>query len=155
MPQRLVTLAPNVTELVFAAGAGDRLVGVSEFSDFPASAGRLPRIGNAFRVDEEACSRAPGSRAGLEDRHAAVDDRPGSDASGSSVLVLDTQRLDDIATAIERIGAAVGTSAVAVPAQRMLLREQIAALGAFRNGVRPVRVFVEVDDQPLYTVTGR
>lgn len=153
-PQRLVTLAPNVTELVFAAGAGDRLVGVSEFSDFPARARRLPRIGNAFRVDEErllalhpdlVLAWQTGTPQSTIDRVRRL---------GLNVLVLETQRLDDIAGAIERIGATVGTSAVAGPAAARL-RAEIAALDATRPGLRPVRVFVEVDDQPLYTVTGR
>jgi iron complex transport system substrate-binding protein len=153
-PQRLVSLAPNVTELVFAAGAGDRLVGVSEFSDYPVAARRLPHIGNAFRVDEE---RLLALRPDL-----VLAWRTGTPQStidrvrrlGVGVLVLDTQRLDDIAGAIERIGAVVGTRAVAAPAAARL-RAEIAVLGRARPGERPVRVFIEIDDQPLYTVTGR
>ena len=44
-PRRIVTLAPNLTEIVFALGAGDRLVGVSEYSDYPEAARRIPRVG--------------------------------------------------------------------------------------------------------------
>ena len=52
--QRLVTLSPHLAELVYAAGAGDRLVATVEFSDYPEAALRLPRVGDAFRLDVEA-----------------------------------------------------------------------------------------------------
>ena len=51
--QRIITLAPNLAELVFAAGAGDRLKGVVEYSNFPAQVSQLPRVGDAFRIDLE------------------------------------------------------------------------------------------------------
>ena len=50
---RLVTLAPNLTELVFWAGAGEFLVGVSAYSNYPAQALELPVIGDAFMIDHE------------------------------------------------------------------------------------------------------
>src|SRR6201993_4619236 len=51
-PRRVVTLAPNLTEIVFALGAGDRLVGASEYSDYPEAARRIPRVGG-LEVDAE------------------------------------------------------------------------------------------------------
>jgi iron complex transport system substrate-binding protein len=51
--QRIVTLSPHTAELVFAAGAGKRLVGTVAFSDYPAEAARIPRIGDAARLDRE------------------------------------------------------------------------------------------------------
>ncbi|OGI45011.1 MAG: hypothetical protein A2150_05845 [Candidatus Muproteobacteria bacterium RBG_16_64_11] len=51
--QRIVSLAPMVTELLFAAGAGERVVGVTAFSDFPAPARRLPQVGNSVSLDYE------------------------------------------------------------------------------------------------------
>ncbi|MGH8370891.1 MAG: ABC transporter substrate-binding protein, partial [Gammaproteobacteria bacterium] len=50
---RIVSLAPDLTELVYAAGAGETLVGASAYSDYPAAAKQLPHIGDAFRVDTE------------------------------------------------------------------------------------------------------
>lgn len=52
-PQRIVSLAPHITELLFAAGAGARLVAVVDYSDYPPEAQRLPRIGDATRIDHE------------------------------------------------------------------------------------------------------
>ena len=50
---RVVTLAPNLAELVFAVGAGDQLVGVSAWSDYPRTVLELPHVGDAFMVDQE------------------------------------------------------------------------------------------------------
>ena len=52
--QRIVTLAPHLAETVFAAGAGDKLVGTVEFSDFPEAVKTLPKVGGYSRLDLEA-----------------------------------------------------------------------------------------------------
>ena len=51
--KRIVTLAPFLTELAFSAGAGDRVVGVSEHSDYPAAARRLPQVASSAGVSIE------------------------------------------------------------------------------------------------------
>jgi len=51
--ERIITLAPNLAELVFAAGAGEQLKAVVEYSNFPAQVKQIPRIGDAFRIDLE------------------------------------------------------------------------------------------------------
>jgi iron complex transport system substrate-binding protein len=48
-----VSVAPNLTEMLFAAGAADQVVAVSAYSDYPEAATRLPQIGDAFRLDYE------------------------------------------------------------------------------------------------------
>ena len=52
VPRRVVALAPNLTEIVFALGAGDALVGVSEYSDYPEAARAIPRVGG-LEIDPE------------------------------------------------------------------------------------------------------
>ena len=54
--RRIVTLAPHATELLYAAGAGERLVGTVEYSDFPPAASKVPRVGSYDRFDLEAIS---------------------------------------------------------------------------------------------------
>lgn len=51
--KRIITLAPHATELIFEAGAGSVLVGVSEYSDFPPEAKKIPSVGNIFALDVE------------------------------------------------------------------------------------------------------
>src|SRR5882672_8053540 len=49
--KRIVSLAPHATELLFAAGAGDRIVGTTEFSDYPEAAKKIPRVGSSSLLD--------------------------------------------------------------------------------------------------------
>lgn len=151
---RIVSLAPHITELLFAAGAGPLVVGASEYSDFPEAARRLPRIGDAFRLDYEgivalrpdfAVAWQSGTPAGAIAQLESL---------GLRVVVLRIQSLDDIAAAVEEIGRLAGTGAVAGPAAGALRRE-LADLRRDHAGRAPVRVFVELDHQPLFTVTGR
>jgi iron complex transport system substrate-binding protein len=51
--QRIIAIAPHVTELLFAAGGGDRIVGAVSYSDYPEAAKRIPRIGDNRQVDME------------------------------------------------------------------------------------------------------
>jgi len=53
-PQRIVSLAPHITELLFSAGAGERIVATSQYSDFPPAAKNIPAIGDAYTVNIEA-----------------------------------------------------------------------------------------------------
>lgn len=151
---RIVSLAPHITELLFAAGAGERLVGVSAYSDYPPAARELPRIGDAFRLDYErvlalhpdvAVAWASGTPQPVIDRLRAF---------GVPVTVLGIRTLEDIPAAIERLGRLAGTGEAA-DAAASRFREQLAAIRADYAGRPPVSVFIELDQQPLFTVTGR
>jgi len=151
---RIVSLAPHITELLFAAGAGAQVVGATEYSDFPAEARALPRIGNAFRFDYE---RIVALRPDF-----AVAWRTGTpaevvvrlEALGVRVITVPVQSLEDIGTAIEELGRLAGTGREATEAAARFRRE-LAATAANYAGRAPVRVFVELDHRPLFTVTGR
>ncbi len=152
-PVRIVTLAPHLAEIVFAAGGGDRLVGVTAYTDYPPEAADLPRIGDAFRVDMErltvldpdlVLAWTGGTPAALE---AMLRER------GYPVLSVRTRSLEDIAAAIERVGERLGT---AEPARRAAaaFRAELAAAVSGHDAGRPLRVFYQVAGQPLYTVNG-
>lgn len=151
---RIISLAPHITELLFAAGAGPLVVGASEYSDYPDAARDLPRIGDAFRLDFEgilalrpdfAVAWQSGTPTGMIEQLRSL---------GVRVIVLDVRQLDDIAAAMEEIGGLAGTSARAAPAAARL-RTELAGLRAEYAGRSPVRVFVELDHEPLFTVTDR
>lgn len=152
--QRVVSLAPFITELVFAAGAGDRLVAVSEHSDYPAGARSLPRVGNAFSVKlEELLSLRPDLviswQSGIDPRTVRR-----LEAMAIPVLVLEPRDIDDVAGALERIGRLLGSSHAA----RQRAREFSAAIGEIRTRYADrarVRVFYQVSRQPLMTLNGR
>ncbi|HWU85015.1 MAG TPA: cobalamin-binding protein [Rhodocyclaceae bacterium] len=151
--QRIVSLAPNITELVYAAGAGAKLVGTVDFNDYPAAAKRLPRVGSYARIDVEAIvalkpdlvlawgsGNPPASLAQLRQL-------------GIPVYVSEPRQLDDVARNLERYAALAGTSTAGDAAARDF-RQRLAALQKQYAARRPVRVFYEVWDEPLMTVNG-
>ena len=150
---RIVTLAPNLAELAFAAGAGDRLVGVSAYSDFPPPAATLPRVGDAFTIDQERLALLrPTLLLAWESgtpAHVVDELRQG----GYAVEVIRTRSLADIAAALVRIGELAGTRAHA----RKMAADYSAALRELGNrygDTAPIRVFYQVSSRPLYTVGG-
>lgn len=151
--ERIVALAPNLTELVFAAGAGDTLVGVSAYSDYPAAAGELPVVGDAFTIDRE--------RLALLDPDALLVWKSGTPAhvvdelraAGFTVEVLRTQRLVDVAASLRRIGALTGHSATA-DAAAAAFQENIDALRSGFSGLPEISVFYQVSKRPLFTING-
>ena len=152
--QRIATLAPHATELVYAAGAGARMVGASDYSDFPPAASSLPRIGSSQQIDiERLVALRPDLlvvwKGGNAERQLAPLRRLGVPVYESA-----PQTLDDIAVDIERLGELAGTAATAQSAAAAL-RARLAALSSRYRDRPPVQVFYQVWDQPLYTLNGR
>jgi iron complex transport system substrate-binding protein len=149
--KRIVALSPHLVELVFAAGAGQKLVGVVEFSDQPAEARALPRVGDAFRVDLEALA---GTRPDLvlgwpSGNSPATLDR--LRRLGYRVVDLEPRRLADIGDQIEAIGRLAGTGAESEKAAG-LWRAGLADLQSRYQDAHPGRVFYQIAPQPLITV---
>jgi iron complex transport system substrate-binding protein len=152
--QRIVTLAPHLAELVHAAGAGERLVGTVEWTDYPPAAAALPRIGDAFRLDLEALAvLAPylvlAWKGGNPDHMIEQ-----LEQRGYRVVALAPQRLDDIGDQLEEIGRLAGSSQTARAAAAEY-RAGLEALRRAQSGKRELRVFYQVSWRPLYTVGGR
>lgn len=152
---RIVTLAPHLAEMLFAVGAGEQVVGVSRYSDYPEAAQRLPRIGDARGVDMEAVLA-------LEpDLVVAWGSAPQDGAARRlqslemPVFYSEPASLDGIADTMERLGRLSGharqASGVAVQ-----LREDVEALAAAYRVPEDerLRVFYEIWHQPLMTVGG-
>jgi len=152
--ERIVTLSPHLAELAYAAGAGDHLVGTVSWSDYPPAAARLPRIGDAFRLDLEALAMLSPDlvlawKGGNPDALLKT-----LEAQGYRVVALAPQSLDEIGEQLARIGRLAGSPAVAEAAADSY-RARLAALRAAQAGKRPVSVFYQVSRRPLYTVGGR
>ena len=148
LPTRIVSLAPNVTEIIFAIGGGDRVVGTDDFSDEPAPAKALPKVGGVQPDVEKIVALKPdlviANAAGLHPNLTGA-------LAGVHVplLVVRNERLADIAASMRRIGAALGvTSDGAVAA----LDRGLAAQR--RRRAHPPRVMLAVWTDPLY-VAGR
>ena len=149
--QRIVALSPHLTELAFAAGAGPKLVGVVEFSDHPAQARALPRVGDAFRLDLEALAAVkPDLILGWPSGNSP----PALERLrrlGYRVVELEPRRLSDVGDQIEAIGRLVGTEGAARKAAAAWRNGLETLRNQYRNA-RPGRVFYQIAPQPLITV---
>lgn len=149
--ERIVSLSPGATELLFSAGAGDRVVAVSAWSDYPPRAEALPQVGDSNRLDlETIVALSPdlvvawidgNSRAQLEKLSAI----------GINVFWLAPRRFDDIAQAVEQLALLTGQPELGRQ-QAAEFRQGLSELQAEYADTRPIRVFFQIWDQPLMTV---
>lgn len=152
--KRIVSLAPSVTEIVYAAGVGTRLVGVSAYSNWPAAARKLPRVGDAFRIDLE---RIAALKPDLVIAWASATPPAARQALGRlgfPVLLFAPRKLTDIAREIRLVGKAAGTQATADRAAAAFVRERNRLARAYAHRKR-MSVFYEISGRPLYTIGGR
>ena len=152
--QRVVSLAPHATELIYAAGGGARLVGTVGYSDYPAAAKGVPRVGDSHALDLERI-------AALKPDLIVVWQSGNADlqiarlrALHIPLFVSDPTRLDDIATSLTRLGALFGTLPTAQAAARAFRGEIAQLRGRYANRA-PVSVFFEIWDRPLMTLNGK
>ncbi len=151
--RRIVSLAPHVTETLFAAGAGGQIVGAVDYSDYPEAAQKVPRVGGYSKLDLEAIAAlrpdlAVGWASGNSPAH--IDKLR---ALGIPVYLAQPERIDDVATNLERYGELAGTQAAARAAAANF-RNRLAALRAHYATRPKVRVFYQIWKQPLMTVGG-
>ena len=149
--KRIVSLAPHMTETLFAAGAGDRIVGTVDYSDYPEAAKKITRVGGYSRVDLEAvAAMKPDLVVGWQSGNAAAHLEK-LKGLGYTLYVSQPNRIEDVASEIERLGTLAGTGAIA-GAEAKRFRERLAALRAQYGGKPPVRTFYQIWKQPLMTV---
>lgn len=149
--QRIVTLAPHLAEQVFDIGAGDRLVGTVEWSNKPAAARNVPRIGDSFRVDaERVVALQPdailawggGTPQNTIERLRAL---------ALPVIILEPRDLASIPRHLEWLGELTGNTAQA-NAVAENFREQLEVIRKTYDEAAPIRVFYQVSSQPIFTV---
>lgn len=149
---RVVTLAPHITELVFAAGAGDSVVATVTSSDYPPASRALPRVGDGLTINvEQLLTLDPDLVIAWQPSRVMEKLTPTLAGLGVPVIYSAPRVLDDIPADILRLGQRMGTSRhAAVRAQA--LQEEIDTLRAQYSGRQPVSVFIEVGTAPLYTL---
>ncbi|WP_057110268.1 cobalamin-binding protein, partial [Bordetella pertussis] len=149
--RRAIALAPHAAELVYAAGAGDRLVGAVRGTDYPPAARQLPSVGDAMQPDPERIAvLRPDLLIGWQPA-AGAPLAPIAARLGAALYYSDPRTLADIPAAIEQLGRLFGTEAQA-DAGAAALRARLAALAARYAGKAPVRVFVQAGTDPLFTL---
>jgi iron complex transport system substrate-binding protein len=151
--KRIVSLSPHLTELLYAAGAGSRVVGALEYSDYPAEARRLPRVGSEASIDLEAVIALGPDLVVAWPNAGSVRAVNRLAELRFAVFRSEPRQLDDIPRTLERLGILAGSSDEAAQAAAAF-RARVRAL-ELRYSKRPrVRVFYQVWDRPLLTVNG-
>lgn len=151
--QRIISLAPSLTEILFAAGAGDRVVAVVEWSDFPPQAKALPIVGRFDMLDMERILQL--------DPDLIVAWQTGNPRAsvnrlrelGRIVYVAEPKNLESIPSHIERLAALAGTLSTGQSAANAF-RAELRALRTSYQSQASVATFYQVWDNPLITAGG-
>ena len=150
-PRRIVSLSPATTEILFALGAGEKLVGRSEFDTFPDSALLVPALGNGIRPNVESVL---GTKPDLVVLYASADNRGAAArlrAAGVSTLSLKTDHIADFRRAVGMLGAILGDRGRAQAVTDSVDRTLNRVRAATSNRPRPT-VFWHIWDAPLITI---
>jgi iron complex transport system substrate-binding protein len=148
---RVVTFSPHLAEIMFAVGAGEQLVGVSAWSDYPRAVLELPEIGDAFSIDQEQLSLLQPDlllvwESGMP-AHTVDDLRQ----RGYRVAAIRSRNLDDVAKAVIRVGELTGRTETAHAVASRFTGE-LEELRASYVDADPIDVFFQISARPLYTV---
>lgn len=151
--QRVISLAPHATELIYAAGGGAKLVGTVTYSDYPPAARAVPRVGDNKALDLERIAALKPDLIVVWRHGNAERQTDALRALHIPLFFSEPKHLDDVATSLRRLGTLLGTNAAADAAAAAYSRD-IAALRA-RYAARPaVTMFFQVWDRPLTTLNG-
>ena len=151
--QRVISLAPHVTELLFAAGGGRKVVGVVDYSDYPPEAKALPRVGSHRQIDLERLIALKPDLLVVWLHGGAARQLEPLRRLGIPVYVSEPHRIADIGPTLRRLGQLLGTEAEAGRSADAFER-RLAAIEANYASRPPVKVFYQVWDRPLYTLNG-
>ena len=150
---RVVSLAPHITEVVFAAGAGEQLIGAVSYSDYPEAAKDIPRVGSYDTVSYETLvSLKP-------DLVLAWHEGNGDEvvarleSLGLNVYVSEPRKLEDVALSLQVVGKLTGKEDVAEAAAQVFL-QQLSHLRETYSTQQEVSVYYQIWDEPLLTLNG-
>jgi len=151
---RIAALAPSLTELVYAAGAGDKLVAVSSFSDYPIAARALPQVADYSGINIEALLSLKPDLVLVWGSGTQEKQIERLEALGIRVERIGIETLADVSVALRRIGELAGTRKIAERAAQSVAKRTRSLAAQFQT--RPaVSVFVEIGRSPLLTVNDR
>jgi iron complex transport system substrate-binding protein len=148
---RIVSLAPNLTEIVYAVGAGEQLVGDTEYCDYPAEARKVAKIGDTLHPSVERIIALKPQVVLVSTASQLEAFTKQLDQQQIAVYVTNPQSLEDIFRSIQTLGDlfAEHERAAQLVAE---LRRRTAAVAAATGQTKPLRVFYQVSDSPLYTI---
>ncbi|MFA9274558.1 MAG: cobalamin-binding protein [Candidatus Aquirickettsiella gammari] len=152
--KRIISLAPHVTEMIFAAGAGQLLVGVSDYSDYPEAAKKITSIGNIFALDLERLLALKPDLVIIWGTGNARQLAKKLRDNKITVFESDPRSFEDIASSFERIGILSGTESTGNAAATQF-RNRLQRLNSnyqLKDKEKPVNVFHQMVKSPLMTV---
>ncbi|MEX0964088.1 MAG: cobalamin-binding protein [Pseudohongiellaceae bacterium] len=151
--ERIISLAPSLTELLYAAGAGDKLVGVVEYSDYPEAAKALPIIGRHDLLDmERILQLQPDLVVAWQSGNPRASVNRLREL-GLTVYIAEPKSLASIPSHIQRLATLAGTEANAATVTAAF-ETQLSALSDNYSHKSPVRTFYQVWDRPLISAGG-
>lgn len=152
--KRIISLAPHITEILFAAGAGSKVVAVDQSSDYPADVMKLPRVGSSSSLDLEAVVALHPDlivvwKSGINQAQLARLRK-----LGLKFFVSEPQQILDVPDTIERLGILAGVPFHANNAAEQF-RGRYKVLTQTYAGRAPLSVFYQIWDRPLTTINNR
>ncbi|MFT5588174.1 MAG: iron complex transport system substrate-binding protein [Bradyrhizobium sp.] len=152
--RRIVSLAPHVTELLFAAGAGERLVGVSDYSDFPSAAKAIGSVGGAAALDVERIVQLKPDLVVAWGSGNSAAQLARLRGLGMAVFDSEPRTFAAIASSLERLATLAGSEAIGHAAADDF-RSRLQTLANTYQQRAPVRVFYQIWREPLMTLNGK
>ncbi|MBV8272681.1 MAG: cobalamin-binding protein [Cupriavidus sp.] len=152
--RRIISLAPHVTELIYAAGGGDRIVGTVSYSDYPPQAREIPRVGDNKALDLERIAALKPDLIVVWRHGNAQKQTDRLRALGMPLFFSEPRKLEGIPDNLEKLGTLMGTESVANRSAADF-RQQVDTLRKTYAGRAPVTVFYQVWQQPLMTLNGQ
>jgi len=150
-PKRIVSLAPNITETLFALGLNEEIVGVTGFCDYPEAALKKPRIGGFVNPDiEKIVSLKPDLIIGTRDGNRAEAIQSLNEL-GFSVYLVDPKGFDGVVSTIRNIGEIAGRRDRSKEIAKNMIKKKEDAARLTRSLAKP-RVFFQVGNAPIITV---
>lgn len=150
--RRIISLAPHVTELLYAAGAGNYVIGAVEYSDYPEQARQIPRVGSGAGLDlEKIVGLRPDLVIGWQSGN------PSWQTSrlkqlGLNIFMTEPRHIEDVARLIEQLGKLASTEAAAGKTLREFHRQWKSLQERYARQT-PVTVFYQILDNSLLTVS--
>ena len=152
--QRIVTLAPHAVEMLFAASAGDRIIGTVSYSDYPAQAKTIPRVGSYNALDVERILALQPDLVFAWDSGNKKDQIEKLIQLGLTVFINEPHSIEDVASSIERIGRLTASETIASRFNAVFLKRYRQLQETYQNRSK-VRMFYQVWHDPLITINGR
>jgi iron complex transport system substrate-binding protein len=148
---RFISLAPSITEIIYAIGAGDGLVGRTTFCNYPPEAAKVEAVGDTLKPSIERIIALRPQVVFVSTASQLEAFTSELDAHNIAVYVTNSPDLDGVFRSIERISDLLGRRPQADELLKQL-RARVATVEARVKPQPPVRVFYQVSDEPLYTI---